>query len=410
MRRSYYNYTRLLLVPLMALGLVLTGCDSSGTNGDDNGSDTFEYPSNDYGAATVSNLLAFDLGVRVGSAGDNSEDALLNRYTGNINDVTIRAAQDLTTEGQSVYGDIDGDVNLSSMVSTMDLMRSDQLESTDSPNAGSSITTDELLRFYFGKAGTDNVTTTDNGIVLSQFAEKMLLGTPIYGKGAAILSDFADGDITSNRAAQWDAAFGYFGFPRTLEPFVDYSAGGEALAEGPAQDLNGNGVDLTSEYVHTWAAYAIERSAAAENNGNPNDFARDAFEALVKGRNEIADENYENLEDRAETALRAWEATVAVNVIHYVNSMQSNLEGVSGEVSDGDVGKDAWGEAKAFAWGLQFHSDQLTDDQLNSILEDIGNDPPYGEMSASEYSSDLADAKQIIEDAYGFNSSNVDAW
>ena len=410
MRRSYYNYTRLLLVPLMALGLVLTGCDSSGTNGDDNGSDTFEYPSNDYGAATVSNLLAFDLGVRVGSAGDNSEDALLNRYTGNINDVTIRAAQDLTTEGQSVYGDIDGDVNLSSMVSTMNLMRSDQLESTDSPNAGSSITTDDLLRFYFGQAGTDNVTTTDNGIVLSQFAEKMLLGTPIYGKGAAILSDFANGDITSNRAAQWDAAFGYFGFPRTLEPFVDYSAGGEALAEGPAQDLNGNGVDLTSEYVHTWAAYAIERSAAAENNGNPNDFARDAFEALVKGRNEIADENYENLEDRAETALRAWEATVAVNVIHYVNSMQSNLEGVSGEVSDGDVGKDAWGEAKAFAWGLQFHSDQLTDDQLNSILEDIGNDPPYGEMSASEYSSDLADAKQIIEDAYGFNPSNVDAW
>jgi hypothetical protein len=410
MRRSYYNYTRLLLVPLMALGLVLTGCDSSGTNGDDNGSDTFEYPSNDYGAATVSNLLAFDLGVRVGSAGDNSEDALLNRYTGNINDVTIRAAQDLTTEGQSVYGDIDGDVNLSSMVSTMDLMRSDQLESTDSPNAGSSITTDELLRFYFGKAGTDNVTTTDNGIVLSQFAEKMLLGTPIYGKGAAILSDFANGDITSNRAAQWDAAFGYFGFPRTLEPFVDYSAGGEALAEGPAQDLNGNGVDLTSEYVHTWAAYAIERSAAAENNGNANDFARRAFDALVEGRKEIADENYENLADRAETALRAWEATVAVNVIHYVNSMQSNLEGVSGEVSDGDVGKDAWGEAKAFAWGLQFHSDQLTDDQLNSILEDIGNDPPYGEMSASEYSSDLADTKQIIEDAYGFNSSNVDAW
>lgn len=388
-----------------------SGNESTPTEGVEATPFAYEYPSSTYGEETVANLLAFDLGVRVGSAGENSEDALLNRYTGNINDVTIRAAQGLTTEGQSVYGDIDGDVNLSSMVSTMDLMRSDQLESPDSPNAGSSITTDELLRFYFGQAGSENVTITNNGIVLSQFAEKMLLGTPIYGKGAAILSDFANGDITSNRAAQWDAAFGYFGFPRTLEPFVDYSAGGEALAEGPAQDIDGNNsVDLTSEYVHTWAAYAIERSAAAENNGNANDFARRAFDALVEGRNEIANENYENLADRAETVLRAWEATVAVNVIHYVNSMQSNLEGVSGEVSEGDVGQDAWGEAKAFAWGLQFHSDQLTDDQLNSILEDIGNDPPYGEMSASEYSSDLADAKQIIEDAYGFNASNVDAW
>ena len=415
MHHSFLRYTRILLVPLLAVGLVLTGCDSTGSNGDngENGTDAFEYPSNDYGAETVTNLLAFDLGVRVGSASDNSESALLDRYTGNIDDKTIRAAQDLTTEGQNVYSDIQGGVDLSSQVSTADLLQGSELESPDSPNAGSPVNTDELLRYYFQEAGANDVgPATSNGIVLSQFAEKMLLGTPIYAEGAAILSDFANGNVSSDRAEKWDAAFGYFGFPRTLEPFVDYSGGGEGLASGPAQDIDGNGVDLTSEYVHTWAAYAIERSAAAEvNSESPsNNFAQRAFEALVQGREEIANENYDNLSSRAQTALDAWEATVAVNVIHYINSMESNLEGVSGTVSEGDVGEDAWGEAKAFAWGLQFYSDNLSDSQLNDILQDIGNDPPYDEMTASEYASDLQDATDILADAYDFDPANVQNW
>ena len=414
MRPSFFRYTRLLVLPLLAVGLVLAGCDSTGPNGNDDTDepDAFAYPSADYGAETVTNLLAFDLGVRVGNASDNSESDLLNRYTGSIDDVTIRAAQNLTTEGQNVYGDIAGDVNLSSLVSTTDLARSSQLESADSPNAGSPVNTDELLRYYFSEAGANDVTTTSNGIVLSQFAEKMLLGTPIYGRGAAILSDFANGSISSDRAEQWDAAFGYFGFPRTLEPFLDYSGGTEGLAGGNiSRDVDGSGaVDLKSEYVHTWASYAIERSATAENNGNANDFARRAFEALRQGREEIANENYDNLSARAQTALQAWEAVVAVNTIHYINSMEGSLEDVSGTLSEGDFSEDAWGEAKAFAWGLQFYSDALSDQDLNNILEDIGNDPPYGEMTASEYASDLGDATQILQDAYGFNASNVAAW
>jgi len=411
MRRFSFRYTHALLLPLLAVGLILAGCDSSGTNGGNGGdTDTFEYPSTTYGSETVVNLLAFDLGVRVGSASSNSESTLLDLYTGSADDATIRAAQNLSTEGQNVYSDIAGGVNLSSLVSTDDLIRGDQLDPQDTPNDGAAVNTDELLQEYFRKAGAEDSTRTSNGIVLSQFAEKMLLGTPIYGEGAAILSDFADGSVSSNQAEQWDAAFGYFGFPRTLEPFLNYSGGTEGLAGGNAtRDVDGNGsVDLTSEYVHTWASYAIERSAAAENNGNANDFARRAFDALVEGREDI--ENGEDPSDHAETALDAWEATVAVNVIHYINSMEGNIGGVSGELSQGDVGEDAWGEAKAFAWNLQFYSDSLSDSQLNTLHDLIGNDPPYGELSADEYATDLEQATQILADAYGFNDSNVAAW
>ena len=425
MRRSLLRYTRFLLLPLLAVGLVLTGCDSSGSNGVDNGNgdngddgddDTFsfEYPSSTYGAETAVNLLAFDLGVRVGSAADNSETVLDELYTGAIDDKTLPVSG-ISAE-QSVYSDVASGVDLSSLVSTDDLVRGNELDPQDTPNPGEPVNTNELLQFYFQKAGAEDSTRTSNGLVLSQFAEKMLLGTPLYGQGAAILSDFADGSVSSDQAVQWDAAFGYFGFPRTLEPFLDYSGGGEGLASGPAQDVNGNGsVDLTSEYVHTWAAYAIERSAAAANtDGASPDFARDAFDALVQGREAI--ENGEDPSSQAQTALQAWEQVVAVNVIHYINSMEGNLEGVSGTLegpqgdSSGDVGEDAWGEAKAFAWSLQFYSNELDESQLNDLHDAIGNDPPYGEMTADEYASDLADATQILADAYGFDDSNVQAW
>ena len=423
MHRSILRFTRTLLLPLLAVGLILTGCDSSGSNGDDPGNtpgddpgddpSTFAYPSTTYGEETVVNLLAFDLGVRASNASNNDAATFDALYNGNADDRTIRAvpAQNISTEGQSVYGDIASGVNLADLTSDDDLIRSDQLEEPDSPDAGSAVNTDELLGFYFQEAGANDVgPATSNGFVLNQFAEKMLLGTPIYGRGAEILARFADDDVDSDRAEQWDAAFGYFGFPRALEPFLDYANGEEGLAGGNiARDVDGNGsVDLTSEYVHTWASYAIERSAAAENNGEPNDFARDAFEALVEGREDI--ENGDDPTEHARTALDAWEATVAVNVIHYINSMEGNLADVSGTLSEGDVGEDAWGEAKAFAWNLQFYSDELDDDDLNTLHELIGNDPPYDEMTAQEYADDLAEATQILEDAYDFNSSNVEAW
>jgi hypothetical protein len=412
MHRSFLRYTRILLLPLLAVGLVLTGCDSTGSNGGDDDSSAFEYPSNDYGAETVVNLVAFDLGVRTGSeesVSNNSASDLTALYTGDLNDTTVPVSG-ISAE-QSTYGDIASGVNVASRVSTENLLRGDQLDAQDTPNPDASVNTDELLRYYFQKAGEEDSVRTSNGIVLSQFAEKMLLGTPIYGKGADILSDFANGNVSGNQAEQWDKAFGYFGFPRTLEPFIDYSAGGEGLASGPAQDVDGNGsVDLTSEYVYTWAAYAIERSAAAENNGASNDFARRAFNALVQGRKDIA--NGEDPSDHARTALGAWERVVAVNVIHYMNAMEGGLSELddSKTIAQGDIDEGAWGEAKAFAWNLQFYSRNLDESQLSGILENIGNDPPYGEMDVKGYKDNLQSATETIANAYGFEDSNVQNW
>ena len=407
MRRSLLHYTRLLVLPLLAMGMVLTGCDSGGSNGDDedngNGSDAPSYSTSDgsYAEEVAVNILAFELGIRTGSnnVSGNSESALDDLYTG-----TNLSGQTLPTElkgspEQSTYGDI-ATVNLSSLVSGDNLLKDDNIPGVSSP-----ANTDKLLKAYFKEAGANDNAVIGDGIVISQFAEKMLLGTPIYGKGATLLSDFANGNVSSNRAEKWDAAFGYFGFPKTLEPFLDYSGGGEGLAGGPVQDLDGNGsIDLESEYAYTWATYAIERSATAENE---NDFARRAFEALVEGRNDI--ENGDDPSDHAETALQAWEEVVAVNVIHYINSIKGSLPD-SGTLQDDDLDEGAWGEAKAFAWGLQFYSDELDNSQLTGILENIGNAPPYVDLTVSEYTEDLDAALNTLETQYDFDPNNVDNW
>ena len=405
MRRSFLRYTHAFLLPLLAVGFILTGCDSSGSNGSE---DAPSYSTDgSYAEQVTANILAFDLGVRTGSnnVSSNSETTLDNLYTGTkLSGQTLPSGLQGSPE-QSTYGDI-ATVNLSSLVSGENLVRDSNIPGVSAP-----VNTDKLLKAYFKEAGANNNAVIGDGIVISQFAEKMLLGTPLYEKGAKILNDFANGNVSSNRAAKWDEAFGYFGFPRTLEPFLDYS-NAEGLAGGPAQDIDGNGsIDLESEYAYTWATYAIERSATAEK---ANDFARRAFKALRKGRKEIANGNFSNLPSRAETARDAWEDVVAVNVIHYINSIKGSLPSDgSRTLKDDDIDEGAWGEAKAFAWSLQFFNTELSPsnpDELDKILEDIGNDPPYGELTVSEYKSDLNDALSILETAYGFDSTNVDNW
>ncbi len=451
MRRSLLRYTRLLVLPLLAVGLVLTGCDSSGSNDSDDSGETSAkaYPeSGSYDEEIVSNLLTTDLRGKIdGSVNDPvDKETLTDLYTGDIGDKTIAAASGITTEGQSTYDDIAGDVDLSEKLSDVNvgLVKSAALESDDSPNSGTQVSTDDLVRFYFEDVTNNDRFTTPNGVHMGQLSEK-LLASAIYGEAARILTDFAnDPSSVDDPAEKWDAAFGYYGAPRDFEEeFLDL-ANEEGLVNGSgSRDVNGtSGVDLTTERVYTWAGYTAERAAAAEANSS-NNFAGRAFKAFRDGRKAIENDNLDELsgpDGYAAQARDAWEATVAVNVIHYTNSIEGALDGLDGSktIEEGDISEDAWGEAKAFAWGLQFYSDKLSTSQLQTIHDLIGNDPPYNEgINASFYSAVLGDetfdftddgadndgdgevdeadekgdgVQKIIQDAYGFNDANVSAW
>jgi len=429
MQRSFLHHTRTLLLPLLALGLVLVGCDSNGSaingdGGDENdGTPQSVFPeptdANSYEEEIAINLQSAGLGIRLEN--NPSASTLEEIYTGPSDDRSIRliSGSDLTF-AQGTYGEIQSGVDLSAAVSSENLLRSEALEESDSPNSGTPQNTNQLVSFYIDKAQH----SSSNGVDLSQLSEKGIAGALTYDEAAQILSNFADGDIPSNQAEKWNEAFGHFGAPRDFESFLDLNDTDGLVSGATFQDANGDGeVDLISEAVYIWAGYTAERAALAEQTGNPNDFARRAFEAFRDGRQAISDGNTDELSGSdgfAQTALDAWEATVAVNVIHYTNSMESALENIEGEItrqkledaSDTSPGgfQDSWGEAKAFTWTLQFES-RLSSSQLETFHDKIGNDPPYSEgLDASEYSTTLSEVQQTIQDEYDFAEANVAEW
>jgi hypothetical protein len=410
MRRSLFRYTHLLLLPLLAVGLVLTGCDSSGSSG--GGEDVI--PLN---METAHNLLTADLKSQTDAVAEDepSEAELKTRYNGDTEGISILTASRVSSAAQTEYQG----TTLDDAVAEEALIGSDALAAADSPDPGNDVTAGDLITFYLGTMADTNSSITSNQVNMSQLVNKLLLGGLMYAQGADALTSIDGTD--DDDAEKLNEAAAYFGAPNEFgAEFLDYSGGTEGLAN-TAVDLNGDEqIDFNTEFVFTWASYAAERSAVAANNGNANDFARRAQNAITDLRTAIEeDDSSVDLNAKASTALDAWEAVVAVNVIHYVNAMESDLSALddgdtvtTSALSDDAVAEfnEHWGEAKPFAWALQFNPEkQITDTRLQNLHDALGAAPPYGETK-SDVISDIDEVKQILRDAYDFNASNVENW
>jgi hypothetical protein len=427
MRRSVLRYTHILILPVLAMGLVLTGCDSSGSNGDDGPASSIDEPYPDpsdgagYANETAINLQLADLGIRL--EGSNPSSSTLNDiYDGSIGGSTpIQRLSSVNNVSAGTYGELDVVANIQSEIQAFNdpILESDRLEQgVDAPSTSGPKTADELIRFYLDEAQQSSA----NGVAFNQFAEKGVASALGYADAADILNKFEDGTLTSED--KWNEAFGHFGAPRTFGDFFDVTANDDGgLPDGSFQNADGGpDVDVYSEGVYIWAGYTAERAAAAEATGNPNNFAARAFNAFVDGRQAIDEGNNPDPADARE-ALQAWEETVAVNVIHYINGLEGRLEGLddgktistNGSNTDSDIDEGAWGEAKAFLWALQFES-QLSEQDLRDIHNLLGAAPPYGDLTVGEYETDLQEATDIIADpdenpnAYDFAPENVSAW
>ena len=147
MQRSLFRYTTAFLLPLLAVGLVLTGCDSTGSNMDDNGGDSGNediaiqgmYPdpssASSYADEVAINLQSAGLGIRLEN--DPSASILQEIYTGPSSDRSIRriSGSSLTFD-QTTYSYLGGGVDPSAAISTDNLLRSHRLESADTDHAG----------------------------------------------------------------------------------------------------------------------------------------------------------------------------------------------------------------------------------------------------------------------------------
>lgn len=287
----------------------------------------------------------------------------------------------------------------------------------------------------FPTDATIPVYLTPEGLDLTQLVQKFLLGAVNFSQTA---DDYLDDDVpgkgllTPNMLDEdanytqlehaWDEGFGYWGAAADYSQYSDDEVAGEGgrpeYATGYFDSDEDGLIDLRSEYNFGASVNAAKRDRGATQE---TDFSADADLAWRTGRALITSA-YESGEEVDLDALRQarlqallnWEKAYAATVIHYINEVLVDMDGIGSEYSFADHAKH-WSELKGFALGLQFNPVSPMSDEDFEILHDrIGDHPvgasPTNPENDSTYRADLQNARALIGETYGFDSDNIDNW
>ena len=272
--------------------------------------------------------------------------------------------------------------------------------------------------------GTNDYFQTDFANALGQEGEKS------YGAGE---HDF-------------DEAFGYYGATRNQNDYTDDEAAAKGGRDGWGRgyhDTNNDGsIDVRSEIVLGHAQNCAKRD---RGSAGVTDYSKEAMDAFLLGRQilmnatmarEITDDEMMVLQQQIEFAAKAWEACVAATVVHYINDTSSDMGNFVGsdfaDLSNFlDLAKH-WGEMKGFALALQFSPfspfrdgsvEGIDLDDLRMVLSLMGDAPVLAdgsqngvapsvsaEAAVAAYIADLRMARDILQEAYGFDPAVVETW
>jgi hypothetical protein len=305
--------------------------------------------------------------------------------------------------------------------------------------------------------GTPMISAT--GVHYRQLIQKFLSVAVNFSQGTNdyLQADFANmlgeekpGKGYSAGAHDFDEAFGYYGASRDLNDYTDDEAAGKsgrAEYENGYYDSNGDGlVDLRSEYVFGHAQNCAKRDRKKNLEGEAyTDYSKAAMDAFLVGRRILENaEEADELTPDADAALQGqiaiagltWEKCIAATVVHYINDVTDDMgEFVPpnyGDLSNFTTLAKHWGEMKGFALGLQFSplSPFRTTDSgvsvtdLKRVLSLMGDAPVLAdgsqggqataaasaEAAIQNYLSDLREARDILEQAYGLDPEVVAIW
>lgn len=288
-----------------------------------------------------------------------------------------------------------------------------------------------ITRVYINEDGKD----------LKQLIQKFLLMSVAYSQGA---DDYFGSDtegkglLTDNEAAQsagsnytnlehqFDEGFGYFGAAVNYLEYSDVEIAGSVSETGRANwngmhDTDGNGsIDLLSEYNWGQSVNAAKRDLGSAANTAATDYTKQALDAFIAGRllindnvgSDITGDQLTELEQHVANGVDAWERAIVATVIHYINDTSADLADIgSDNFSFADLAKH-YSEMKGFALGIQFNErSQLSDADFATIHQLMGTEPAFSDAAAiSAYRDDLQQARDILQQAYGFNADNVANW
>ena len=305
-----------------------------------------------------------------------------------------------------------------------------------------------------GPVALDTPTIDALGRDYRQLTQKFLSGAVSFSQGT---NDYFQTDYANALAQEgtksytagehdFDEAFGYYGASRNIGDYTDDEAAGKGGREGFGNgynDTNGDGsIDIRSEIVLGHAQNCAKRDRGSDG---ATDFSQDAFDAFLIGR-QILDnaakagtltaEAQSALNNQISIASKAWEKCIAATVVHYINDVTADM----GEYQAPDFASlgnfktmaKHWGEMKGFALALQFSPyspfrdgsvEGIDLDDLKRVLDLMGDAPVLADGSQggipvsgsaedaiAAYLSDLQTARDVLEEAYGFDPSVVASW
>lgn len=296
------------------------------------------------------------------------------------------------------------------------------------------------------------VFVTPGGLDLQQLSEKLLHVAISFSQAT---DDYLDDDVpekglqTDNAdermkdgsgtgdtalAHVWDEAFGYFGAAIDYSDYSDAdirgSGLGSSLYRNGYHDYNSDScISLASE-VNLGAAVNAAKRDLGSTTGT--DYTTTIFEAFHAGRDlihtterDLTSTELTALAGYRDTAVLNWERVIAATAVHYINDVSDDLN-KCGTTTDSDPDNNFdladvakhFSELKGFALGFQFNprSPWNTASHDFAALHALIGDAPTlcqgsgGDQPPTAYLADLATAGGRIQDAYGFNTADVENW
>jgi len=383
---------------------------------------------------------------RIYAVGTNEVDGKVNLIDENVFDGDVEATPvsisvgDTLTLTQADYSVLSGDKNLQGKIAGQDNDLTNTFVGWDVTITGEQTDNDRpdlLIQSWFdaiATLATDGDATTTfvsaEGLDYQQLIQKLLLGAVTYSqaaedylkpsKGLLKQNSAGDKDGTKDYTAlehQWDEGFGYFGAQRDYNLRTDTE-----VKTTPYQDADTDtSIDLYAEYSFGHSINAVKRDAGATDEGT--DFSKAAMDAFLNGRQLIQDNfgtdpvegsgYHKYLALYAQTALNNWENAVAATAIHYINDViaETNSLGTNEPASFANRAKH-WSEMKGFALSLQFSPiAQISTADLASVHDKMGQAPVLEAGDAAvAYVAKLAEARDVLQAAYGFSDTNVAGW
>lgn len=295
-------------------------------------------------------------------------------------------------------------------------------------------------RTYAPTGETLSVYHTEDGLDLKQLVQKFLLGAVTFSQGTddylddatdgkGLLTDNvnADGEFFTALEHQYDEGFGYFGAARDYLAYTDEEIAGKGGREGWSSgyyDTDNNGaIDLNGEFNFGNSTNAAKRDLGSSTG---TDFTAQAMTAFLTGRTiiaqagadgdgELTEVEMDALKDQRDIAVGAWEKAVAATVVHYINDTLGDMD--KADANDGSYSyldhTKHWGELKGFALGLQFNprSPLNQDNRFANFHDLIGERPALpGDAGFDTYRTALLDARDLMQEAYGFAQDDVENW